>query len=257
MTSNLIQVQDIHEHIRLISINRPEAKNALTTEMYVELEQQLRQADAVDNVRVIILYGNADCFTAGNDISDFISSPPQDENSAVFRFLRTINKMQTPIISAVNGFAIGIGTTLLLHCDLVYASRSSVFSTPFVNLGCTPEGGSSLLFGEAMGHRQAAELVLLGDKFDAEKALGLGLITAISQSDDALDDALNAAKKLASKAPGAVREAKRIMKSHKLELIDRTIITEARLFCERLNSLEAQEALNAFTEKRKPNFSRF
>lgn len=255
--SNLIQVQDLNEHIRLINFNRPKAKNALTTEMYAELEQQLRQADAADNVRAIVLYGNAECFSAGNDISDFLASPPQDENSAVFSFLRAFNKLQTPVVAAVNGVAIGIGTTMLLHCDLVYASRSAIFSTPFVNLGCTPEGGSSLLFGESMGHRQAAELLLLGDKFGAEKAERVGLITAISSSDDAFDDALAAAKAIALKAPGAMQEAKRIMKSHKLEQIDQTIVTEARLFCARLNSPEAHEALNAFKEKRKPGFSGF
>lgn len=254
---SLITVTDLALGVRQIRLNRPERKNALTTEMYIDLERSLLDADSATEVRVILLTGDSQSFCAGNDIEDFLQQPPQDEHSPVFRFLRSLNKIGKPIVAAVNGPAVGIGTTMLLHCDLVYASASAVFRMPFVSLGCTPEGGSSLLLPNTLGQRQAAELLLLGNAFDASRAQSAGIITAVSANDDALVDALKAAQQLASQPPAAVREAKKIMKRAMLEQIDDTIVHEGRLFSERLKSPEASEALSAFTERRKPDFSRF
>lgn len=255
--TGLVETTSLKGGIRQITLNRPDKKNALTEEMYIELETQMKLATESANVRAILLNGKANCFCAGNDIEDFLKNPPKDENSPVFRFLRTLNRVEKPIVAAVNGVAVGIGTTLLLHCDLVYASPSSTFSTPFVNLGCTPEGASSILIPEIMGQRKAAELLMLCRPFNAQKAIELGIITALSNSSDALEEALKACHELVEKPPIAVREAKRILKKNLQEKVEQTIIEEARLFCERLQSDEANEALHAFAERRKPDFSRF
>jgi enoyl-CoA hydratase/carnithine racemase len=253
----LINAVDLEGGIRHISFNRAERKNALTETMYIELEAQLQTAEASPLIRVVLLSGDAGCFSAGNDIEDFVQNPPVDENSPVFRFLRTLHRFPKPVVAAVNGVAVGIGTTLLLHCDLVYASANAVFSVPFVNLGCTPEGGSSVLLPELIGQRRASELLLLCSPFDARKALDLGVISAITEDADAREEAMKVAKVLAVKPPSAVREAKQIMKKGLSQRVDQAIVDEARLFCERLNSEESKEALSAFLERRPPDFSRF
>lgn len=253
----LINTADLGGGIRKICLSRSERKNALTEAMYIELERQLADADASPSVRVVLLCGDSNCFSAGNDIEDFVKNPPVDENSPVFRFLRSLNSFQKPIVAAVNGVAVGIGTTLLLHCDLVYASGSAVFSTPFVNLGCTPEGGSSVLLPELVGQRRAAELLLLCTPFNAAKALDLGIITAVTKEADAIEEAMKAATALAAKPPSAVRAAKKIMREGLKHRVDQAIIDEAKLFCERLRSEESKEALSAFLERRPPDFTRF
>lgn len=249
-----ILTEDLQHGIRHIQLHRAEKKNALTTEMYIELEKQLIAAEFSSTVKTIIISGGETFFTAGNDLQDFKDNPPIDETSPVFSLLRTLNKIGKPLIAAVNGLAVGIGTTLLLHCDLVYANRSATFSTPFVNLGCTPEGGSSKLFREMMGHRKASELLLLCESINADKAETAGLITAITESDNAFHEALNSAKALSAKPPEALSTAKSLMKANILDEIDSSIVTEANTFCDRLKSTEAQEAINAFLEKRKPSF---
>ncbi|NVK43231.1 MAG: enoyl-CoA hydratase [Oceanospirillaceae bacterium] len=243
--------------IFVIRLNRPTRKHALTKAMYIELSRQLEVAERDRTVRVLLITGSADCFCSGNDLEDFLQRPPRDENSPVFRFLRVLNRLQKPLVAAVNGHAVGIGTTLLLHCDLVYASAGARFKLPFVGLGCCPEGGSSLLLPRTLGQRQAAELLLLGNGFDAAKAQQLGLVNTVSDSPDALATALDSARQLAQQPPAAVRLSKRMMKAVDADTLDRVLVEEARQFCARLQSGEAAEALRAFAERRAPDFSRF
>ena len=243
--STFIKITDTNNGVRHIIFDRPARKNAFVNEMYTEFEKQLLAADADSSVRVILLSGSDSCFSAGNDIEDFLNFPPVDENSPVFQLLRTLNKIKKPIIAAVNGVAVGIGTTMLLHCDLVYASNTAYFSTPFVNLGCTPEGGSSVLLTNLVGQRQAAELLLLCKPFNADKALQLGLINEVC-TENAMIKATETAEQLAAKPLQAVIASKAIMKNSKLESVDQAIVEEAKLFCQHLQSAECQEQLNKF-----------
>ncbi|MFC6672091.1 enoyl-CoA hydratase [Marinobacterium aestuariivivens] len=243
--------------IFLIRLNRPARKHALTEAMYVELTRLLDEASRDTAVRVLMIAGDAESFCAGNDLEDFVLHPPRDEDSPVFRFLRALNRLEKPLIAVVNGHAVGIGTTLLLHCDLAYASAGARFKLPFVSLGCCPEGGSSLLLPRTLGQRQAAELLLLGETFGAEKARELGLINAVTGAPDAFAEALDAARRLAMQPPAALRLTKRMMKAANAETLDEVLVEEARRFCACLQGEEAAEALQAFVEKRSPDFSRF
>jgi enoyl-CoA hydratase/carnithine racemase len=245
--STLIKTTDSNG-VRHIIFDRPARKNAFINEMYIEFEKQLIAADADTTIRAILLSGSDTCFTAGNDIEDFLKAPPVDENSPVFQLLRTLNKVKKPIIAAVNGVAVGIGTTMLLHCDLVYASDTAYFSTPFVNLGCTPEGGSSVLLTNLVGQRHAAELLLLCKPFNADKALQLGLINEVCTG-NAMIKAIEAAEQLATKPLQAVIASKAIMKKGKIEEVDQALVEEAKLFCLHLQSDESQEQLSKFKKK--------
>lgn len=239
-------------HIR---INRPAKKNALNAAMYPVLTEALHRAEADDTIRVVLLAGTGDSFTAGNDIADFLSGAALDESSPVGTFLATLAAFQKPLVAAVNGLAIGVGTTLLLHCDLVYAAESARFRLPFVDLGLLPEAASTLLLPRLIGHVRAAEYLLLCEGFDAPTARTLGLVNAVVP-DAALErTARDAAQRLASKPPAAVRLTKRLMKSQDVSVPVR-IVEEMQHFVEQLRSPEAQEALTAFHEKRPPDFSR-
>lgn len=245
------------DHVLRIQMNRPEKKNALTVAMYTAMCDALDRAAADGGVRVVLLAGAPACFTAGNDILDFMNVPPTDENSPVMRFLKTIVAFPKPIVAAVTGPAVGIGTTVLLHCDLVYAGEGAVFRMPFVNLGLCPEAGSSYLLPLIMGHVRAAELLLLGGKFGPDKALACGIVNAVVPDTDLDAHAAAKARELAALPPASVRLSKALMKRPHQAALIAAMTEEGGEFVQRLQSPEAIEAFTAFMEGRKPDFSAF
>ncbi len=248
---------ELSEKVLTISFNRPEKKNALTMAMYDALFSRLRQADEESEVRAIVLRGEGGTFTAGNDLSDFMKDPPSTMDSPVGRVLDLLPKLRTPLIAAVNGAAVGIGTTLLMHCDLVYCSDLSKFKMPFVPLGLCPEAGSSYLLPRLAGRVKATELLLLGEAFDAATALHIGLVNEVLSA-DALDErARSVALKIASLPPASVRLTKSLISQAQGELLHAAMEREGELFLERLRSPEAAEAMQAFFQKRAPDFSKF
>ncbi len=240
-----------------VVLDRPDKKNAISAEMYVQLAEALAAADTDARVRAILLSGSRDCFTAGNDLADFLDRPPSGPGSPTWRFFEVLPHLAKPVVAAVGGPAIGIGTTLLLHCDLVYASSQARFQLPFVPLGIVPEFGSTYLLPLLAGYQRAAELLLLGRPFDAQKGLKIGLVTEVVEPETLLATAEKAAARLADLPPESLRLTKRLLKASHAEAVRRTIEEEGRIFRERLDSPEAKEALRAFLEKRKPDFSRF
>lgn len=247
----------LFEGIRHIQMNRPEKKNALTLAMYRTMADALLGADEDPAIRVIVLTGTADCFTSGNDLADFISVSQAAGEKPHNPFLPAISRAKKPIIAAVGGVAIGIGTTMLLHCDLVYAGSGARFQLPFVNLGLCPELASSFLLPRLAGHRRAAELLLLGEPFGAQQARDLGLVNAVCPDEALLDTAFGKARQLAAQPPASVRLTKMLMKRPLEEAVSRAIDQEVGFFSELLKSPAAAEAFQAFIEKRKPDFSRF
>ncbi|MBT4738834.1 MAG: enoyl-CoA hydratase [Rhodospirillaceae bacterium] len=239
-----------------LTISRPEKKNALTAAMYAALADAISDADSNKDVRVILITGSEDSFTAGNDLKDFLDNPPVDPSSPVFQFMHAIAGAKKPVVAAVNGLAIGIGTTMLLHCDLVYAVDTARFQLPFVNLGLVPELGSSLVLPALAGRARAAELLMFGDPFNAATANEIGLINAVCSAADLLSTAQKAAEKLAAKPPAALRKTKALL-NMSVEDIRARIDQEAKVFGEQLNSAEVKEAIAAFFEKRAPDFSKF
>jgi enoyl-CoA hydratase/carnithine racemase len=252
----LIQ-SEIQDGILTVRINRPEKRNALTTAMYGSLADALLRADHEPSIRVVLLTGCDDCFTSGNDIADFIAFPPSGSDSPVLRFMHAIMGAEKPIIAAVSGVAVGIGTTLLLHCDLVYAANTALFQMPFVNLGLCPEAGSTLLLPLLMGHQRASELLLLGHQFTASRAEQLGIVNAVLPPEDLLRTAHTTAKQLAAQPAAAVRLTKSLLKRRNAGQLEETTLFEIGRFVEQLSSPEAREALQAFMERRKPDFSKF
>lgn len=240
-----------------VELRRPEKKNALTAGMYQALIDALQAADREPGIRVVLLQGQPDMFTSGNDLKDFLQEPAVDDSHVAYRFVRTISTTETPIVAAVNGVCVGVGATLLLHCDLVYAGEGATFALPFVNLGLCPEAGSSLLLPLAAGHARAAELLMLGEPFPAAQAAACGLVTRVLPDADVLARAEAAAHKLATKPPAALRLTKMLMRRGMNTQVRDAIATESRAFQERLRSPEAKEAFAAFLEKRPPDYSRF
>jgi enoyl-CoA hydratase/carnithine racemase len=239
-----------------IRLNRPEKKNALTRAMYEAISVGFEQADADPAVRVVMLTGTGDAFTSGNDIKDFQQPAREGPNRPGGRFLPALSKLQKPLVAAVNGMAIGVGTTMLFHCDLIVAARSARFQMPFTSLGVVPEAGSSLLAPAALGHRRASAMLLLGESIDAATALDWGLINSVVDDAVLLETGRGLARRLAALPPQAVRLTKRLIRHGAPDVAGR-IDEELVLFRERLASPEAQEAFAAFMEKRKPDFSRF
>ena len=239
-----------------IRLNRPEKKNALTRDMYEAMVAAFDQVDADPTLRVALLTGTGDTFTSGNDIGDFQSRAAGNSESSASRFLPTISSMQKPLIAAVNGAAIGVGTTMLMHCDLIVAARSARFVMPFTSLGLVPEAASSLLFPRLLGNQRASALLLLGEPLDAMTAQDWGLVNRVVEDDELLPTARDIAQRLASLPPQAVRETKRLIR-HGAPDVAARIAEELALFRERLGSPEAAEAFRAFMEKRKPDFSGF
>ncbi len=250
-------LSELRDGILRIEIRRPEKKNAITAAMYSALAAALTQAAQDEAVRVVLIHGQPDGFTAGNDLADFLNNPPHDMDAPAFRFLMALDALPKPLIAAVSGNAIGIGTTMLLHCDLVYAADNARFQLPFATLGLSPEGGSSVLLPRLAGHRRAAEMLMFGEPFDASMALDIGLVNAIHPAEAVLDVALERARKLIALPAAALRQTKRLLKQPPAATIAETMRDEATAFMLRLVSLEAKEAFAAFLEKRKPDFSRF
>jgi enoyl-CoA hydratase/carnithine racemase len=241
-----------------IAFNRPALKNALNLSMYEAATAALAEAAADAAVRVVIFRGEGGSFTSGNDLNDFIQNPPTDEHSPVFGFLRALVDFEKPLIAAVEGHAVGIGTTMLLHCDLAYAAESAKFQLPFVNLALVPEAGASYILPAMVGHRHAAELLLLGERFGAAEARRVGIINAVlPDAESLLAHARERAAKLARLAPTAVRESKRLMKAPTRDAIWQVMKVEAGVFADRLQSPELMEAVSAFFERRQPDFSKF
>lgn len=239
--------------ILTITFNRPDKKNALTSAMYATLADALEAADNDPAVRVILFAGNGGAFTAGNDLQDFLNNPPQGDNTPVFRFLRAISTASKPLVAAVSGVAVGVGTTMLLHCDLVYAGESAKLSLPFVNLALVPEAASSLLLPAMIGHHRAAELFMLGEAFTPQTAKDYGIVNAIFPDDKLLAEATAIAAKLAAKPPTAMRLTKQLLKRTKGDVAGQ-MAEEGQHFRSQLKSAEAREAMTAFFEKRPPKF---
>ena len=240
-----------------IGINRPEKLNAINRQMYSDIAAALRRAEQDDSIRVVLIHGSATCFTSGNDLRDFAQDPPTGEDSPVFQFLAAISQASKPLVAAVNGPAIGVGTTMLLHCDLVYAGENAKFQTPFVNLGLCPEAASSLLLPQLAGYQRAAEMLLLGQPFSATKAYEAGLVNGVFPGNKVFQHALSQVQLLAKQPPAGVRLAKKLMKQNSFAAVPVVMAEEGRCFVERLSSPEAAEALGAFFEGRPADFSRF
>ncbi|MBA4340843.1 MAG: enoyl-CoA hydratase [Methylibium sp.] len=243
--------------VMTIEIARPEKKNALTRVMYQAMCDALIAANADKAVRSVLIQGQPGIFTSGNDIEDFMGSPPRDEDAPVFQFMRALLGCEKPVIAAVNGAAIGIGTTLLLHCDFVYVADDARLAMPFVGLGLVPEFGSSLVVPRLMGHVKAAEKLLLGDPFTGVDAVECGIANAVLPAGEVVNQARRVAERFNHLAPSAVRESKRLMRRHSIEQLQETIRVEAEIFGARLRSPEAMEAFQAFFQKRQPDFSKF
>ena len=240
--------------VSTITFNRLDKKNALTEAMYSALAEAMQQAASDDAVRVLVIQGDASVFTAGNDIKDFLEHPPTSTDAPVFRFLRQLVTFPKPLIAAVAGPAVGVGTTMLFHCDLVYAGDNAAFAMPFVNLGLCPEAGSSLLAPQLVGHQRAAELLLLGEPFLAETARDLGLVNRITAPTEVNELAGAQARRLASKPMSSLLETKRLLKQGQQAALLERVAEEAAVFARMLGEPAAREAFTAFMEKRPPQF---
>jgi enoyl-CoA hydratase/carnithine racemase len=249
-------LSDTSGGIATITFNRPEKKNAFTVDMYERLVAALRRADADQAVRVIVATGASDAFTGGNDLGDFMNAPPRGEDHPIMQLLMTLVDLEKPLITAVNGVAVGIGTTMLLHADLNYASDKARFVLPFVNLGLVPEGGSTYLLPRLCGHQKASELLLFGDPFDASTAKEVGLVNQVVEHAKLAAFVRERAQVLAEKPRTSLKRSKRLLKDARRDEVVRAIKREGELFIQCLESAEAREAFMAFFEKRKPDFSK-
>jgi len=249
-------ISETRDRIVTLRINRPDKKNALTDAIYRAIGDAIAAADADENVRVLVLTGTGDAFTAGNDMVDFLNQKGSFDNTGACYFMRKLFDFRKPAIAAVNGLAIGIGTTLLLHCDYAYAAESASFSMPFVGIGIAPEFCSTFLLPASLGHRRAVELLYTSEKFSARKAHEAGLVNAVVP--DALEAALAKARELAAQPPSALRTCKRLlreaMRAPAMEAFDREVAEINRMI---KGNPEAMEAMTAFMQKRKPDFSKF
>ncbi len=237
----------------VIQIHRPEKKNALLPPMYHALGDGLKQADADTSVNVILIKGLEDCFTSGNDVSGFVSdneSTKTSERPSAY-FMRALVDTRKPIIAAVSGLAIGIGTTMLFHCDLIYASEESYLQMPFTRLGVSPEAGSSYLLPRQIGYQRAAELILLGDRFSSAKALEYGIVTELLPQDKFQDYALEKSHELANLPPQAVQDSKQLLKQGLEKILPETINLELEVFGKLVQSPEAQAIVKAFLDRKK------
>jgi enoyl-CoA hydratase/carnithine racemase len=243
-------------NILRVQLNRPAKRNAMTSCMYVTLADIFNDASKDERTRVVLWHGAGDSFCAGNDIEDFLKNPPGPGDSPQARLMNALVDFDKPLIAAVHGAAIGGGTTMLTHCDFVYAGESAKFQMPFVNLALVPEFGSSCAVPARIGHLRAAELILLGLPFDAKRAADLGLVTRVLSDQSLLATATETALKLAAKPAGALQASKRLMKRPFLEQIKAAMKAENEEFSAQVRSEDAKEALTAFLEKRSPNFNR-
>jgi enoyl-CoA hydratase/carnithine racemase len=241
-------------NILRIQLNRPSRKNAMTVAMYNTMADLLNDAAKDDQIRVVLWHGAGDSFSAGNDIQDFLKNPPGAGESPQARLIKALINFDKPIVVAVQGAAIGGGTTMLTHCDFVFAGEGAKFQMPFVNLALVPEFGSSYSAPARFGYLRAAELILLGLPFDAHRAAELGLATRVIADQELLATATKTASELAGKPPGALQACKRLMRSSTRDRLELAVKLENEAFSVCVSSAEAKEAFTAFIEKRKPNF---
>ncbi len=239
-----------------VQLNRPTKRNAMTSAMYLALAGIFSEAANNENTRVVLWHGAGDSFSAGNDLEDFLKNPPGPGNFPQARLMEALVNFDKPLVAAVHGAAIGGGTTMLTHCDFVYAGESTKFQMPFINLAVVPEFGSSYSMPARIGHLRAAELILLGGPFDARRAAELGLVTQVISDKDVLARATETAGKLAAKPPRALQASKRLMKQPFREQIKAAMKAENEEFSAQVRSEDAKEAFTAFLEKRKPDFAR-
>jgi enoyl-CoA hydratase/carnithine racemase len=253
-------MSDILTHIdagvMTITFNRLDKKNSITSSMYAAMADAVAQAGADPAVRVVLFQGHESIFSAGNDIGDFLNQPPSTQESPVFRFLRGIATFEKPLLAAVAGPAVGIGTTMLFHCDLVYAGDNAAFSMPFVNLGLCPEAASSLLAPRMFGYHRAAEALLMGEPFFAEAAQEVGLVNRVVPPTEVNGYAQAQARKLAAKPLSSLIATKRLMKGGDQQAVLQKMDEEGQSFGRMLREPAAKEAFGAFMEKRKPDFSK-
>jgi enoyl-CoA hydratase/carnithine racemase len=235
-----------------VQLNRPEKKNAMTSSMYITMADVLDDAARDEHVRVVLWHGAGDSFSAGNDLEDFMKNPPGPGQSPQAQLINGLINFEKPLIAAVRGAAIGGGTTMLAHCDFVYAGESAKFQVPFVNLGLVPEFGSSYLLPLRFGYVRAAALILLGLPFDALRAAELGLVTQVVPDQMVLATATETARKLAEKPAAALQACKRLMRGAVREQLERAVKLENEEFAARVKSPEAKEAFRAFFAKRQP-----
>jgi enoyl-CoA hydratase/carnithine racemase len=252
MSSEILEA--VSGPVMKLMLNRPDKKNAITSAMYAALAEALLAAAGDPAIRVVTIGSSSGIFTSGNDLKDFQQVPPLDLDQPVFRFLKALSTFPKVVIAGVGGAAVGIGTTMLLHCDLVVASPDAVFSLPFADLGLVPEAASSLLLPMLIGRQRAAKHLILGDPFDAGTALGYGLVTELVEGDRIESRVEELALRIAAKPPEAVRLTKRLITGD-VGAVQARIAEEGELFANRLRSAEAAEAFAAFFEKRLPNFA--
>ncbi len=254
MTNVVLETRD---RVARIELARLDKKNALTAAMYGAMAQGLAAAEADPQVRAILIHGASDCFTAGNDLKDFLDRNASGGPSSAFGFISLLRTLKKPLVAAVGGPAVGVGTTMLLHCDFVYAAPNARFQMPFVSLGLVPEAASSLLLPMVAGYRRAAELLMLAQPFGADKALAAGLVTEIVPEAELLERARATALALAAQPAASVRLTKQLLKRSIAQAVASQTEEERHHFAAQLASPEAKEAMTAFFEKRKPDFSRF
>lgn len=258
ITSPCPQVVATLDHrVLTLTLNRPERKNALTLAMYSALAELIAEANKLSEIRVIVLTGSDESFTAGNDLADFMNEPEIHPNHPVVRFIDALRHSAKPVVAVVRGHAVGIGTTLLLHCDLVYAAEDARLQLPFVNLGLCPEYASSYLVPRVIGQQKAAEIFLLGEPFSGAQADQLGLITKALPSAELEAYAQARIARLAQQPPAAVRRSKALLRAGTLAAVEESLQAEYKGFAQGLASDECKESINAFFEKRAPDFSRF
>ena len=243
-----------------LEFNRPERKNAITAAMYQTMADAINEAEQDTAVRAILIVGKPEIFTAGNDLEDFMKTAPSTgaiEDRSVYKFMMALSGTTKPVVAAVAGAAVGIGTTLLMHCDLVYAADSAKFSMPFSQLGLCPEFASSVLLTQIAGYPRAAEKLMLGEAFLAQEALEMGLVSRVLPAAELLAFAQGQAAKLVALPASSIRATKQLMKASRNALVSETITAENKLFSAMLTAPEAKEAFTAFFQKRKPDFSQF
>lgn len=244
--------------ILTIEFNRPEKKNAITSQMYQVMADAIKDAESDAVVRAIVIVGKPEIFTAGHDLEDFLKNASAEVGDRpVAQFMHALSTAVKPVIAAVAGNAVGIGTTLLMHCDLVYAADNAKFSMPFTQLGLCPEFSSSMLFQQIVGYQRAAEKLMLGEAFSAREAYDMGLVSRVVPVAELFEFAHGQAAKLVALPASSLRTTKRLMKSAQAEAIQARMMEENRHFGEMLGSKEAKEAFTAFFEKRRPDFTRF
>jgi len=243
--------------VATIEIARPEKKNAISAAMYEALAEALRSAQDDAAVRAVLISGQPGIFTSGNDLEDFASRPPRSADSPAFKFMKALIDVDKPVVAAVTGAAIGIGTTMLLHCDFVYVSDEARLAMPFVSLGLVPEFASSFVFPQLVGRVKAAEKLMLGEPFSAQDAVDMGIANAVLPAGEVLNHARSIAERFNALPPGAVRETKKLMRRADADQVLQAIAVEGQVFGARLQSPEAKEAFSAFFQKRKPDFAQF